>query len=780
MGLLSASFADASVAATISGGDRGVQVSVDGNADPLDGPRLDTGIDDPAWLAQQSVTQISGFVVFVGGVEVPLSTFSGTIQVTRSLDSLHTWSLSVHVQSPTEPFGDPFAAIGPPIGRRGVWIYGAYRTSSGGRALVPLIADGVVDSYTRTASRYGGYTDSYSGTDRLGRYDQRQVTLILPPGHGLKRSRIIELLALRAGETQLRLDEMANATKELQVVDGAWLPIAQEIAEVEHYRLSSAPDGYLETVRFGPLRENDGAVVSYSERDLLASLDVTISYRADIPTAATVTGSATGGLVDCSPRTDGSTIDTLQVWAPYYLPYVVVSGSFAATSPPSDPAMLRLVERLIAQVTYRCGVVVAERTERWAYRNLLAGRRYWDGSSSSWVLIDGHYSEDNDVDAWSQSWLYDSERWMPIEVTETRHYYAQGGFLGSYSPTDPEELRYFNFGPYVQSGGPVYTGSYAGLYLGSHTRSMAVAFPRRAVFQRTLNPAPPHEAWEDVDPIPGVVVTGSDGISYTSGGPSWTLMAPWLSGYATPGGLYVGERLIPWSETVRNVYADASGYIEREVEVVYGYGSGQVALGAYKYGDGHESTEEVESWRELSRRTVVYVETGEATHKVIDSISTFGGDVEVKETSGLAGARPAVERLPWSVVGDEYSTDIPDLSGVVSVAPRNESRTIKVRVEAPGLLGAHWPSEVQVSSEWAESEEELISLGELTIAEAAGAEVQFALLGAFGLREGQVVHLRYAPLGLDHDLRIQSVTHSGGGLEPPITTVIAKLYPEES
>src|SRR5690606_24860792 len=85
-------------------------------------------------------TQVCGFRVYLDGVAVPMSKFTGGINVSIPADgSLASWSLSCAADD--SPFGHPLSYVGPPPGKRSVTIKGVYQTSTGVHEF-PLVTNG--------------------------------------------------------------------------------------------------------------------------------------------------------------------------------------------------------------------------------------------------------------------------------------------------------------------------------------------------------------------------------------------------------------------------------------------------------------------------------------------------------------------------------------------------------------------------------------------------------------------------------------------------------------
>lgn len=768
--LLSPVYSDASLRVSAT---TGVEVlcQVDAAENPLDGPVLEIESTDDVWDRAQATIQQSGFEVRVGGAAIDLSTFSGTISVTRTYDGPQSWSIEVTLDDPTGPFGSPFAAIGPAIGRRPVSILGVYRLPSGVVAKVPIVTDGVVDNASREANP-GQYLERYSGTDRLGRFDQVPVTLVLPPGHGLPRGRILRKLAELAGETQFRIDDGSSTHKELQVVDGAWLPIAQEQHEVENRRVVSNADGELSNPQVGRPRPEETPVKRYEEHDFLNTAPVVVSHRADVLTDVTLTTNEQVLADDTCPEKPQTTVlESQVVWAPTPMPFTVAGAAFAATGAAAIEPTLRLYERTIRTATYRCGTLVRERSEKWGWLNPLAARQRWDAGTSAWVLLDGVYTDDNDTGAQGPAYQELQERWGPMELIITDHYYMQVSYVAAFDPLDSEAS--WLSGQYTVSlEDGRWAGPFAGVYLGSRTRTWAYEFVRHAIRERDTSAAPPFDPFDDLTPGADLKIIGAEGFATLVNLPFGLEGALATKAVGSPSR---GAWLMPVAETLRLMRANELGYTERETVIERGWGHKPVGVGSYLYGDGSQAEEIQDTWQEVSRLETIYLPNGEAAHKVLITRSEFGRTVRSDEKDGV-GWPPAVPRLEGSEVNTDAYTDAEEADATASPARRSETRQVKVQVLAPGLLETHFDGILKTDIPWAENEEELLAVAFAMIEESAAADVSFDLLGAFHLREAEVIHATYRPLGLAHAMRVKTVTHAGPARGPVVTNVSAVVY----
>lgn len=747
-----------------------------------------------AALAQNGKTQVSAFEILLDGVTVDMNKVTGNISVTRSYDQrLQTWNFALILTTPTGPLGSPFNCLGPATGKRKVTINGVYKIISGPNAgtvvKVPIIKDGIADNSTREASGEGTYTETISGVDRGGRYDQEVVTLVLPPGHGFPRGRVAKLLANRAGETQTNLQDGNPMMKEVQVVDGDWLSVASEQQECENRRLLWDTSGYLINPQIGRPRGGESAWITLDERNWLDLSVVSVSHRADALTDVTLTGveqmlDGPCGLEDEPPQETRKFADYSRQ-TPTYSATTGDPASFSANPLSPDPVVdERMVELVRYSQTLRCGTLVYERTETYGWKNPAAIRQVYDSANQEW----DHqtcFTNDNDDDSRDIAYQFGIEQWTITNVTESWHFYYQDGYLWdwevSVSPGDPEYvlagLIYLHD---ISLNTGLWTGPYVGFYLGSITRVSGYTFARAAVYNRdtSLGP-PPYDPWDDLEPISGVGLIGDEGCM-TSPTLPFDQVAQSIHGSRLwPAGLGTayGEAFLPLSETIRTFRADEDGKLYEETETTYAWAHGISGIGAsYKYGNGDESPDANDTWRESAITDIIYVSTGEGQHKSIQSDYVLGELVGGSEKTGLAGDRPAVQQMEnYSWPEDEYESD-EEFDEFAGLAKRSHTRQIKVRVTAPGLLTCHTNGILKTDVPLAENEDELKQIGRWLIDESIAADVQGTVLFNAYLQEAQVIRVRHRPIGLDHDVRIQSVTHSGPPEGPITTAITAKLY----
>lgn len=766
----------------------------------------DGTVDDAAQPRSLAVATV-GFELYIDGQTVPLAAGSGSWSITRSIDQrLQTWQIEFPLPS---PFKDGAC-------KRRVSLSGVYRTATGEHR-VPLIRDGLVDVTVCTVNGSGGARESVSGVDCGGRYDRKRVTLVLLPGHNLPRSRVIAELAAEAGVPDVRLAGGAGGRKEVQIVDGDWLSVASEIATVEGRALLWDRDGVLV---WCSTSRPDGEPVrwSFDERDFDAAAGVVIERVNDVLTDVTLTTWEQLPASDCAPEQSSLETTVTGLRNPETQAFRQVASlvtpttwSFTPVVPPAPDDVPRTLSIVRTERIKRCGVVLWERVREWGWRNWMLPRLRWgmtDGSGPSYGAQPvGCYVNDNDtgLDGGSEGYEFKETVFGLISQTEAWHFYNWRGYtagshpasrlpplLGKFAshfagnwrawsnrppgaggaiaiPLDengdplPIDERMIPSAPAVAASGP---HALAGSYLGSATIHVAPKWLRAAV--RTTD----HDG-ERFGPFAlGTYLAAGGGYGIAPVGVSTHVLAWRLKDFVSgvPYGHHASRHLpplgghplleAPWpvAYELRAIYdEEESGSISSEEKVTHGWGL--LPGGSYVYGDGATYRSETEEFVEVGTEVTTYETIDEAAHVMTATNSDIGGAISTRREE-REGAAPFVPRLSLPEIDEALYTD----GGGPVPSRRGETRNVEVRVHAAGLEACHPKGELTTSMEWAESEEELLAVGERMIADSSAARVRATLAGCnFYLEPGEVHRWRVRAAALDHLVRVVSVTWTTDG-----------------
>lgn len=706
-------------------------------------------------IPRNGVRHEAGLEVQVEGSAIPRAELMGALAVDRSLDrALQTWQFSMPFAAAAARFGSPWERVGPSIGKRALAFYGVYRTSTGVHRFPLLTPDGLVDNEQDSAGPSEGNIAFFSGVDGMGRLDKRAVTKKIPPGSGLPRGRVIQILTAEAGETRFRLEDGGRMDKEVQAVNTSAVRLSQEILDAEGRRLLKDREGFLINPQPGR-RGNKPIKATLEPRDLLAIAQIEATHPGAVLTDVTLTGTkqiTKPPEVAAGREVKVQEIEIFAIYAPGRASFVQNGNCSLSAQAGPGAAALQLVQLIRTITETQAGVVIAETEEVWGHKWAETSRYTWNAGVASCrtpvYLAAGASAEGSEP-----AFAIDSERWELLTRNITRHYYDKPGFPGGPTEAPSPEV------PWAQAYS-VNLIQPTGFRLGSIRESYGWGFPKCRIKSRGATTTP----WEDID-IDDVETTGAgDGVRITD--------PPDSTGTRT-------ERFLLLSKEYEVIDAERdTGAIKSET--VYRQAYALRSGSSYLYNDGRESSQERETFQLAGWTITAYVRQNESQTKQIQAVYEFDG--QAKQMAGrvetLAGAGPVVDRIsdPEDLEGLFESED--EAAGAVTASP-TEGEPIKVRVFAPDLELNHEKGEVNTSVPWAETVEELAALAALLILHAAASQVGFVTPANFQLAEGDWIHLRYPPLLLDHDVELQSVRYSvdsPGG--PCLTTFSAAVYPE--
>lgn len=708
------------------------------------------GTTSDAMVPRAGTVQEVGLEVDVNGLAVPLAEVL-SIEVDRDWSRpTQSWGFSMPLAESAARFGSPYDRVGPGMGKQEVDVSGVCRTSTGTHRF-PLIRGGLVDNSQRRAGA-AGYVEQFNGGDKGARRDRRNVTLVLPPGHGLYRDRIIRDVYALAGETAFRLERMRQAHKEVQLVDAAAPDLPAELAATEGRALFYDRSGALTNPKIG-IRGNKPILLTLEEGDLLLIADVESSHPGDVITDVTLTGTEqvvrepeeACGLETKPPQE----VVIFGLYTPWHATYSQGSGC-ALTD--LDPVLVPLpddtpISRTRTTIVERCGVVVMEVVEVFGWKRIETARYQYGAAGAlncrGGVFLDSDATVNGSEPAFAQSFERPD---ILLSRSVTRHYYDKAGFgfSGNHLTTDSEHKLVTRAGT-------------TGYRLGSVTTTDAWYQIRKA-----LKVAVPGTPWEEIDPTNGLLVTGSgEGVAEAS---------------------EVFRRV---GKQVEVVDSDADGYIEAEIVYDYGYtlrpGTG------YQFAGGDTFASQTEAfglrgWQQTSYLSVL----GEGGHVAVTTQFVYDGTspkVAGGQKESRDGARPAVDRIQpeGEDAFDPVLFETDEEREEARNARPTESRQIKVRMSAPSLLATHEPREIKTSLPWAENIEDLAEAAAHIIRQSCRHAIVFTTPPNFALKEGDWIRLRCRGngMGIDHEVEIQAARYSFGQWPQPCLGVfVGAIYPE--
>ncbi len=745
-------------------------VQVQNNVTDPDGLRLDAEIDGTAGAMAVPVTltkQSISMRVYVDGVLVPEL---HACRVTRSRDkNIQDGEFTVPIQPGGTGYAGDFLGRGSNLRKKRIDVFGVYLTSTGYHE-VPLIANGICNDDGREQS--DGAKITFRFVDGGGRFDQVLTDLVIPPGSGLSRDRVVKIAATRAGVERISLERSGTTMNhEFQMADGNFIPACQEMADVEGRVIQWDRSDYMIWRQYGsPNILRSRPVWSFTERNFVKGT-CKLSQPGELVTEITVEGDEQILSGPCGDVTSRVTITTRSLNGPVAPLYAQSTGSSYAANPQPDALVAPIPVRVETfDTTRRCGIVVYERRTVQEYFNPEVDRYDWDAASDAWLTLGNVYTDDNTDDD-SPAYLYPSEQWLITEIDETWHYWFRDGFEGptAFNLTGQFpgfsllliDLGYGLSAPKGWEGIGDPDGSrpaqWDGLKIGTLNRQQRWYGVREAVKTRTVT-SYPYDIWEEVEPADNTrvlgnkeaVVNGAEEFQETA--VQFNILGSDGRGYQTDDDEYRFAYLARSGPEFR--YGDETEHAEN-VETIQYTG----ATLTHYIGNGSENHDEVETERDLNDRTIRTV-----------------------ASTGLESYLPAADRIPDS--GPSTDTDIyeddAELADLYNRAYRTETRPISVTVtddelEANSTRGVH-----KVHSQYVENEEEADWLARWLLEEGAAGVFDGDLAGAnFFVEPGdECATVRYRKIGLaGMPGRVDSVTWNWTAGETLNTGVTILIYP---
>lgn len=699
-------------------------------------------------LAQPSAGTlvICGIEVYIGGRLVPLDKMLGPWSVKLTIEAgqnLQEWSFSTVLEGGIGIFGSPYESLGCAFGSQSVDIVGVYLTDTG-PARYPLISGGIGDSTSRVGSMTEGYYETHQGTCALGRFDGIPVTLIVPEGSGEQRDQIImEAFNLVGRPITFGLSGMHVVHKELQFVDAMPIAVAQDLADVESRRVVMNPRGELvnplATARFGYQ-----VAARFEERHLVAASSHTSIDHEAVITDVTLVSSQT--IVQPAGTPDSGRHSSPPIESKIYGPLAIGNaayvqnpdGTLAALTGGGDILQEDALKlRTVTQTESQYGVVVRQITyaELWKWRQ--AARYEWEGGGVL-AAISGAYLDSTATPHGAEpAYGEPTARWRRDTDSEQLTFWDTDDLAGPVGHGALEPWGFLlagNFG-----AGTARTGR----KLGSISIKRGWYLPRLAVKQAIAG-----TSWEAVAPIVGrKILASGDGVG---------------DGAET-------YQDLQW--TVEALEGDELGRLH--VQTTWTLGYVRPVGGAWWFQSTGPAAAEAETWGVVSQEVVTYAPISSGLHNQFKV--TFDGAGRVignPESVDVAGPPPAIEQIQRPQVGAD---------GTLTTSTNQQ---IKVNVVAGSLEAAgHLKKKAKTSVTYPESIDELADVGIGIIEQSAAGQHDFTTSANFQLWPGMWVHLTYRPNGIDHDMQIETMVHSGTATppgQPPtarLTAFTCKRYP---
>lgn len=754
------------------------------------------GTAGEAATPRNGVVQTAGFEIYIDGILFGRHLQGETISVRRSYDErLQSYDFEVHLTTPTGPLGSPFGCNIPPTRQKEIDVYGVYLTSTGVHR-VPLITGGIAHATSRRGTD-GGYFETYSGVDRGGRFDQKLIDAVFPPGHGLTRDVVLKKCAEAAGETQFRLETGKRMLKEFQLADANFIEPCAELIDIENRRIVWNDLGELSNPQIGRPRSNEPVRWQFDERDMMLAEAVSADFKADVITEVVANGIEQIATEQCGDITITTTLETKDLDSPKTMAYQQKVSSYDAVSgsPSSDYTTPKVVEIQVITRIERCDIEIYRRIETYYFFNPEVARYQWDGVNDEWDHINGSVFVADDQDDDNPAFAFAQEQWGLASVEELWTFYNQIGYRLTEIPIPggimAEATK--DFSPawlsFARDAGGHTTstmldtvtgrvvGPLAGVKLGTLYRKHEFYIWRKAIKGRTTSP-PPLTPFEEIEvgaaPIAGTV--------YVTGDKYGINLSPNEARYFSSAcDNSLGARLSLTEEAVESFVTSEGGFLLQTDR----YESGIAArrgggAAAYWFGEDYVSAETEESFRPLRSFTEKFEGIGTTNHNIYRSAWDLLENKGAPATSefNVDGYLPAAEFLTEAEVDTTLYDSEEEQLAIAAATMRTSTREIKVTVWAEDLENCgHEHSKYVIELPWAENEEELNFGANAIIDESAAADVNLTLAGAnFFVRECDLILAQYRPIDLNDVIRCKSVEWSGGGRSPILTRIQGKLY----
>lgn len=742
-----------SVRGTVEISGFGVRVEATATSDPVvANPASVEGtlaihFEGPRVYASPGDVQTTGMEVFVAGGQVPHDELVGEVDVQETDDGT-TWSFAVKVTYGGQTIlGSIHAGSGTPqIGTNFVDIDAVALTSSGvhrTRLVTGGIAHAARLEYTRDGVSY-----RISGVGPEGRWDGERVTVSLPAGHGLQRSRILRNTASDLGLVNVLISPGPHVYQPIQALDEPFLEWARKLLEPENRTVRFRRNG---TLRAHAIGWEQNPRIQY--RVTRASLESGIEndQEADRPSEVEVTASvvipASDGETsdECGVETQVEIRETFSVHAPWVAKQQQAAGVFSLdmngdpiinpdtflsdTNAPDRTAELRILSRVVVTTERECGDVKSTSTETWGWFNPRLPRydvridpaRILQSTFAGYIQeADTVQGDDAPLYAWPEQRFVVTSRTVRRPTTE-------------FEPTG------------------------RGWVTGDEVVSSGYALIRRAAKERNLGtPAGQVTPWEDLSYRQGDLGTGDfskdlgNGEIIQADGEAWREVV---------------------ARQVRTVSRDEAGQIPGEL--VKSFELAHLPGRQYLYTpDDEGSRDERDALQLVQSETTDNFEAGEGGHQQVKRVFDHdGSEISRQTTETRRGHLPAAQRVGTEPVDDEEADPKP--------TPRTERQRI-VRSSSCNALGLR--DQVRTERlEGADNADEVESVAVRLAKESCSGRLRLTLPAAVHLTpesdQGRWFRLHLPEIGIDEwAVRAKTAQHVlgiGGGIQ---TRIEGKKY----
>lgn len=674
---------------------------------------IDTSLTEAA-RPRASRRQIISFRVYVDGAQIGAGRLFPSLSVDMQLGRPTAWTLSYPVKEGwtyDSPMGGGLEDFyGPPPGKLPIDIDGVYLTANGPRS-VRMLTNGVTATADESEG-VGGDIDSLQGLDAFGRCDQKLVTLVLPPGHGLSRGAVARRVLAQLGFATSSLAEGGRGYKEIQWVDEVGLSKLQEYFGIESRAVQLNSLGVPENPR---TVLDSGVRVDWTFQygDLLARSGIRRSGSNDGPTRITLTGSKQITRDACGRRSVVQEIIQIGPKLPLTAKKKQASdGSLSTYTPVETPTLVEdeIITRTVITTEYDCETEISTRVEEYAWMN----PRTWRYKLQSATTVYGYQAGGYNPNAYlmeaaavtddsTEAFLWPQERRVKVSDTLTSYQFDSGGY---------------KVGSITQKHGWVLPE------LGLKESSSPGAAAWDTLTWKAIRILANGNGAGDLGGIPNTgteFYTALFAIDGVPGGPAQEQTIEVFTN--TEDGYRQGQ-----SQTISRILAEEGGRDS----------SGKVHL----YNGGAEKDRDRETLRVAEIRAERYFPETETTHGALTTRKRAGGArIEpYKIERGLSEYLPAAERRN----DIEPPASIYETSGEAAfarAASRHESQPIKASVNSPALEAFREEWELKRGETWAESVAELEAKGIDDLRDLSGLTVAFELPGNLLIRPGHVCDL---------------------------------------